>query len=84
MQDFTFTGLWPQTEGNPLATFDMTGVSPVDALLKRWATGLPDTEMSTPMRCEQDGHTYHMRLNERGEREITITAVPEQWKVETI
>lgn len=83
MQDFTFTGLWPQTEGNPLVTFDMRGATPVDALLRRWATGLPDTVLSSPMRCEHDGHTYHMRLNERGEREITITAVAER-RVETI
>lgn len=77
MQDFTFTGLWPQTPGNPLATFAWRGATPVDALLRQWASCLPDTEMGSPLRCHADGHTYHLHLND-GVREIAIRATAVQ------
>jgi hypothetical protein len=84
MQDFKFTGLWPQTPGNPLATFDYRGETPIDALVRFWATCLPDTTMGSPMRCEQDGHIYHLSLNEQGYREIKVTARALQYVTETI
>jgi hypothetical protein len=84
MQDFTFTGLWPQTEGNPLVQNRFPGETPVDALVRQWATCLPDTVMSTPVRCEEDGHIYHLRLNEHGYRTITVIAVPMQGQRRTI
>lgn len=74
MQDFTFTGLWEQTPGNPLATFTWRGVSPVDALVRQWASCLPDTRMGTPLRCEADGHIYHLSLTDEGYREIKCIA----------
>jgi hypothetical protein len=78
MQAFTFTGLWPQTPGNPLVTFVWRGVSPTDAILRQWAACLPDTTMSSPLRCETDGHIYHLRLNEQGQRQVTLIGVPVQ------
>jgi hypothetical protein len=40
--------------------------------------------MGSPMRCAQDGHTYHLSLNERGDREIKVTARALQYaRVET-
>jgi hypothetical protein len=84
MQDFKFTGLWPQTAGNPLATFVWPGTSPLDAIVRQWATCLPDTVMSTPLRCEQDGHTYHLRLDEQGYREVKVMARAQQGARETI
>lgn len=84
MQDFTFTGLWPQTKGNPLAQFVMQGTSPADALIRRWATTLPDSVLSSPMRCEEDGHVYHMRLDDYGRREIKLVAVAKQGTAKTI
>jgi hypothetical protein len=83
MRDWNFTGLWDQTPGNPLVTFAWRGATPTDAIVRQWATCLPDTRMSSPLRCEEDGHIYHLELTERG-REITAIAVPEQSKAETI
>jgi hypothetical protein len=84
MTDFTFTGLWPQTQGNPPATFTHRGTTPIDALLRQWATCLPDTRMSSPLRCEADGHTYHLTLTEAGQRQITVTAIVGGRRVKTI
>jgi hypothetical protein len=84
MQDFTFTGLWPQTEGNPLVTFTWRGVTPVDAIVRQWATCFPDTVLGSPLRCEADGHTYHLRLDEHGYREIKVIARAMQFVTETI
>lgn len=78
MEAFTFTGLWEQTPGNPLVTFVWWGETSVDALLRQWATCLPDATMGSPLRCETDGHTYHLRLNEQGQRQITLIAPPIQ------
>lgn len=72
--DFNFTPLWDQTEGQWLDAFTLRGSTPVDALLTHWATCLPDTVLSSPWRCDEDGHIYHARLNEDGNREITIVA----------
>lgn len=77
MQTFTFTGLWPQTEGNPLVTFGHRGLTPIDALLRTWTTCLPDTKMGSPVRCEADGHIYHLDLID-GERVITVRTVAAQ------
>ena len=84
MQDFTFTGLWPQTPGNPLATFTMRGETPVDAIMRQWASCLPDTAMGSPLRCEADGHIYHLRLDEQGYREIKTIARALQGVRETL
>lgn len=84
MQEFKFTGLWEQTPGNPLATFTWRGVSPTDALVRHWATCLPDTTLGTPLRCEIDGHIYHLRLDEHGYREIKTIARAQQFVRETI
>jgi hypothetical protein len=84
MQDFTFTGLWDQTPGNPLVTFTWRGETPIDALVRQWATCLPDSVMGSPLRCEADGHLYHLRLNELGYREISVIARAQQFTTETI
>lgn len=84
MHDFTFTGLWPQTKGSPPVTFTWRGTTPTDALVRQWATCLPDTVMSSPLRCEADGHVYHLRLDEHGYREIKTIARPFQFTTETI
>ena len=65
------------------ATHEWQGATPIDALLRQWATCLPDTRLVGPLRCEEDGHTYHLRLNERGDREITVIAEPIQFHVKT-
>lgn len=82
MIDFTFTGLWLQTPGNPASTFTWRGLSPVDALVRQWATCLPDTAMGSPLRCEADGHVYHLALVD-GDRQITVLAVAAQGHAET-
>jgi hypothetical protein len=82
--EHTFTGLWEQTPGNPLVTFTWRGASPVDAIVRQWATCLPDTRMGSPLRCETDGHIYHLHLNEHGYRVVSIVAEPTQFKVATI
>jgi hypothetical protein len=84
MQDFTFTGLWPQTEGNPLVQWRERGATPIDAIVRWWASCLPDTVLGSPMRCEQDGHIYHLRLDEHGYREIKVIARAQQFVTETI
>jgi hypothetical protein len=84
MMEHTFTGLWPQTEGNPLVTFAWRGTSPVDAIVRQWAACLPDTAMSSPLRCETDGHIYHLSLDAHGYRTITVLARALQFVTETI
>lgn len=84
MIEHTFTGLWPQTPGNPPVTFTWRGASPTDAIVRQWATCLPDTTMSSPLRCETDGLIYHLRLDEHGYRTITTIAVPVQDERTTI
>lgn len=84
MDSHTFTGLWPQTAGNPLVTFEWEGTSPVDALVRQWATCLPDTVMSSPLRCETDGHAYHLALDEHGQRQIKVVAVAEQFTAKSL
>jgi hypothetical protein len=85
MTEHTFTARWEQTPGNPAVTFTWRGFSPTDAIVRQWATCLPDTEMSSPLKCETDGHIYHLRLDEDGMREIRTIALPTQSHiVETI
>lgn len=83
MREWKFTPLWDQTEGQWLGPHIWEGTSPIDALLKHWATCLPDTPLSSPLRGE-DGHVYHLRLDHRGNREITIVAQPVQFVVNTL
>jgi hypothetical protein len=52
--------------------------------VRQWATCLPDTVMSSPLRCETDGLIYHLRLDEHGYRTITTIAVPVQGERTTI
>lgn len=64
--------------------WDWQGMSPVDALLRQWATCLPDTVLVGPLRCATDGHTYHLRLDERGYRVVSIIAEPTQFEITSI
>jgi hypothetical protein len=84
MQDFKFTGLWPQTEGNPPFVAVHRGVTPTDALIQFWATCLPGAKPGTPLRCHEDGHIYHLRLDEEGYREIKVKSRDLQFVTETI
>lgn len=84
MEQHTFTGLWPQTPGNPPAQFTWEGSSPTHAIVRQWATCLPDTTMGSPLVCLTDGVTYHLSLNADGMREIKTIATPTQFRSETI
>lgn len=80
MTDYTFTGLWPQTEGNPLVQWQWQGASPTAAILHQWNTSFVDTRMGSPMRCEDDGLIYHLDLNADGNRVISVVSVPDPYQ----
>jgi hypothetical protein len=80
-REFLFFPLWEEINvGYPMT---LRGTSPVDALLRHWATCLPGSRLSSPFRCLTDGHIYQTALTERG-REIHIVAEPIQGTVNTV
>jgi hypothetical protein len=65
-------------------TWEWRGTNPIDALLRQWATCLPNTVLVGPLKCATDGHIYHLRLDEHGARVVSVVAVPSQFEVTSI
>lgn len=76
MQDYHFTS--PRYDlGRSQITW--RGYSPADAIVRFWATCMPDTVIASPVTCVEDGVTYHCEIRD-GYRLIQIVATASQFR----